>query len=81
MEKLPECEFQVMHQLDRQHWNALSRKPCRQCGQETRGEVAAGTEVAEPIITDYEPGQRDSLGKAKDENPDRGLRKAGWFLS
>lgn len=69
-ERLAEFEFQVMHQLGRQHGNAdalFHKLRCTpdQCGHETWGEVVAGTEVAEPIITDDELGQRDSLGKER----------------
>jgi transposase InsO family protein/predicted aspartyl protease len=72
LERLAEFEFQVVHRAGRKHGNAdaLSRKPCRQCGSEIGAEVAAVTEVLGPAPASADGGRQDAVDKAQREDPD-----------
>jgi transposase InsO family protein len=72
LERLAEFEFQVIHRAGKKHGNAdaLSRKPCRQCGMETSAEVAAVTEVHGQTPASADDGPPDDLEKAQREDPD-----------
>lgn len=72
LEKVAEFEFQVIHRTGRKHENAdaLSRKPCRQCGRTESTEVAAVTETAEPTVASAETDLRDVIRNAQREDPD-----------
>lgn len=80
LEQLAEIKFQVTHWPGRKHRNvdALSHMPYHQCSCEDWGEVAAVTEVVEPVIGNGETSLPDSLEKAQGEDPDLSLVRS-WL--
>ena len=80
LERLAEFEFQVVHRPGRKHANAdaLSRRPCRQCGWEDPATVAAVTEEPEPPTPGADADPPHSLEKAQREDPDLGIVRS-WL--
>ena len=59
LERLQEFDFEILHRRGRKHTNAdaLSRRPCRQCGRESHGEEPA---VSAVTLATPDPGLRKS---------------------
>ena len=59
LERLQEFDFEILHLRGRKHTNAdaLSRRPCRQCGRESHGEEPA---VSAVTLATPDPGLRKS---------------------
>ena len=72
LERLAEFEFQILHRPGKKHGNAdaLSRRPCHQCGWEDLGTVAAVTETSGDAPTSAEPDPGEDLIRAQGEDPD-----------
>lgn len=70
LEILAEFEFRIVHRPGRKHGNAdaLSRKPCRQCGVEDLHTVAAVVETTTRSLLEAE--RPDGLEKAQREDLD-----------
>ena len=72
LERLAEFEFEILHRPGRKHGNAdaLSRRPCRQCGWEEREIVAAVTEVPDPPLAGANAEPLESMEDAQRNDPD-----------
>ena len=59
LERLQEFDFEILHRRGRKHTNAdaLSHRPCRQCGRESHGEEPA---VSAVTLATPDPGLRKS---------------------
>jgi len=81
LERLSEYEFEIIHRLGRRHGNAdaLSRKPCRQCGLEDQIPVVAATKKATLALPSSESGPIDPIVEAQEADPDLRIVKQ-WLL-
>ena len=72
LERLAEFDYQIVHRPGRKHGNAdaLSRRPCRQCGLEDSVMVAAVNEVSESAPIGADAAQTDSMEREQGEDPD-----------
>jgi len=81
LERLAEYDFEIIHRPGLQHGNAdaLSRKPCHQCGETsfTIGAVQAQEPAEEPSI-EVDAGMED-IAKAQADDPDLGVVR-GWLV-
>src|SRR6218665_1787640 len=79
VERLAENEFQIIHRPGRKHGNAdaLSRRPCRQCGVDESDTVAAVTELASENPPDA--AVSEDLLSAQLNDPDLAQVRS-WFV-
>lgn len=75
LERLAEFEFKIIHRPGRHHGNAdaLSRRPCRQCGYGEQREVAAVMEIADDISSATTGDPAVSMKDAQTSDPDLGI--------
>lgn len=64
LERLAEFDFEIVHRPGLKHGNAdaLSRKPCRQCGHDEEALCVAATQVVEPRLEESETGGSSEPG-------------------
>ena len=72
LERLAEFDFQIVHRPGRNHGNAdaLSRRPCRQCGLEDPVTVAAVIEISESAPPSIDDDPLDHIEEIQREDPD-----------
>ena len=72
LERLAEFDFEIVHRPGLRHGNAdaLSRKPCRQCGAEDEPLVVASTTEVEPEMPEPTAELSDPVLIAQKEDPD-----------